>query len=441
MAMLLPLLTELDPRVSTEGSIDPLGTYAVADALAVRMIPGVRERQRHPRFLTAIAVSHVLCDDHDADVVARDGISEPWQVFEWYMVEGLVRTESEKSQLRGLPGHDKASSALKDNEPLSATRYLKTPTVFGFHGIYRALARDVELERAGRLSETGYKLATTWEAEQGLTGFLGSSTGNGSDLKRSLKEAIQEGIKRGATARSATWQGWAFFRNHLGIYSVGRGEATILCEALLNPSSGHRGELLSFLVSPPGNSLWSELSKDGAGSERAFHAALHERATQPLQELLEAIRSYERFSRLLEDAFNECLSEMSRPQRRVRLSELAGLSRVKHAAEVLSELYPEVRDRLLPFGQAIRFMQGFGDLAEQLSPDDWVERLLGHHSKIQLAKPPAGKAPWIDRFDDGSFMIRSGYVREAFGGRSEEYVHSYRTASLWSFARDLRLVN
>jgi len=90
--MLMPRLSEADPRVSAEGSIDPLGTYAIADALAVRMIPGVRERQLHPRFLTSIAVSLALTSEFDDEMVAADGVSEPWQVFGWYLVEGTVRT-------------------------------------------------------------------------------------------------------------------------------------------------------------------------------------------------------------------------------------------------------------------------------------------------------------------------------------------------------------
>lgn len=38
----MPMLTEADPKVSAEGSIDPLGMYAIADALAVRMITAFR---------------------------------------------------------------------------------------------------------------------------------------------------------------------------------------------------------------------------------------------------------------------------------------------------------------------------------------------------------------------------------------------------------------
>lgn len=135
--MLMPLLSEADPKVSAEGSIDPLGMYAIADALAVRMIPGVRERQQHPRFLTHIAVSLSIAAEFEGQI-ATDDISEPWQVFEWYVVEGLVRSTKDSKLLRGLPGTEKVAQALRDNVPLSASRYLKTPTVFGFHGIYLA---------------------------------------------------------------------------------------------------------------------------------------------------------------------------------------------------------------------------------------------------------------------------------------------------------------
>ena len=88
-----PLLTERDDAESSEGGIDPLGLYTIADALGVRLVPGVRERQSHPRFLTAMAVSLAVCGDpsFEDETVAVDGVSEPWMVLEWYLVEGIAR--------------------------------------------------------------------------------------------------------------------------------------------------------------------------------------------------------------------------------------------------------------------------------------------------------------------------------------------------------------
>jgi hypothetical protein len=99
-----------------------------------------------------------------------------------------------------------------------------------------------------------------------------------------------------------------------------------------------------------------------------------------------------------------------------------------------------VAERLAPFGESVRFQESYASLAERVSDSDWLEKLLEHHRRVQHSKPPAGKASWFDRFDDGACMIRTAYIRETGGRHDDSYVHAYRTASLWSFARDLRLV-
>ncbi|MBE7539339.1 MAG: hypothetical protein HS122_13115 [Opitutaceae bacterium] len=94
----LPLLILHDPEGAGNTSLDPLSLTPIGEQLAVDMIPGVRERQTHPRYLTAIAASHAVCQDLAPDTLASDGVSEPWQVFEWYMVEGLVRSAGTESE-------------------------------------------------------------------------------------------------------------------------------------------------------------------------------------------------------------------------------------------------------------------------------------------------------------------------------------------------------
>lgn len=140
--MLTPLLTEADPLHSSEGSIDPLGLYTIADRLAMSLVPGVRERMAHARFLTATAVSLAVCGEFDEDVIAADGISEPWQVFEWYLVEGMVRTCKDSAAIQGLPGREKVASAIRHRVPLSASRYLKTARVFPHEVTDRTRRRD-----------------------------------------------------------------------------------------------------------------------------------------------------------------------------------------------------------------------------------------------------------------------------------------------------------
>ncbi len=173
---LAPLLTEIDPVEAAEGGIDPLGTEPLADMLAIELSPGIRERQQHPRFLTAIAVSLSLCGEFGTDDISGDGVTEPWLVFEWYVVEGLVRTRGQKeADIQGLPGRLKAARAIADGVALSAKRYLKTPSIFGFHGIYRLLARTLEIEQGEQVGERGYKLLNIWAKEQELDGFLSTA--------------------------------------------------------------------------------------------------------------------------------------------------------------------------------------------------------------------------------------------------------------------------
>jgi hypothetical protein len=220
---------ERDEAPGTEGGIDPLGLAAIAGRLGTRLVPGLRERQLHPRFLTAIAVSLAVCEDFELDTVAKDDVSEPWQVFEWYLVEGLVRTSrsarnesspsgsstsnvtrDETPTARGVPGSLKARQAMDDNVPLSAKWYLRTPTVFGFHGVYRLLARTLRIENkaTGGLGEAGEELLWVGSKERGLTGFTGTADGPGKVLRRDLHNAVADGLENAGTTKGDGWPRW-----------------------------------------------------------------------------------------------------------------------------------------------------------------------------------------------------------------------------------------
>jgi hypothetical protein len=432
---LTPLLSEKDEAESIEGGIDPLGTEPLADALAVRLVPGVRERQRRPRFLTAMAVSLEVCQDFDEEMLASDGISPPWMVFEWYFVEGLIRT-SDGDGTVGIPGNLKAARAIDDGVPLSAKRYLKTATVFGFHGVYRQLARTLGIEDGGRLGETGFHLLSTWAVEQGLSGFVGTGGGPGLDARSKLRDAVSDGLKRGSTDRSNGWAGWEFFRKHLSPHGVRPKEARCVANALLNDAKGFRQDVVEFLIGEKGRRAWEK-----AYSEREFHRALRAGARQELRELLDAINSFELFSRLCQDAFQDCLREMTRQAgSKTPLVALARLRSVQSASKRVPELFGEALTRLEAVGESVRFSEMFTSLAERGSPLEWVERLLDHHRITQRRKPPNGKSPWFERFDDGGVIIRPDYRTDKAGTHDDGYVHLFRTPSLWQFANDLRLV-
>ncbi len=433
--MLAPLLSAKDLASTGEGSVDPLGLSTIAESLAGRLVPGVRERQQHPRFVTAIAVSLAVCETFDEDTVAADRRSEPWQVFEWYAVEGMVRATRESDAIKGLPGRDKAQQAIQDKVPLSALRYLKAPSTTGFHGVYRSLSEALRVDMSGRLGEFGHVVLDTWATEQKLTGFIGTADGPGLAWRNRLREAVEAGLTQGAVARTPGWSGWRFFADHLTPYDAGRKECKLIVNALLDPSEPFRRQVLEFLVSKEGQ----ETLAPAVISERRFHEALAKRSDPSLRALLEAIMTYERFSRLLSDAFDDCLLAMSKASGPTPSSTFAATPGVKTAAAQVPKVYQELIEQLSVADESVRFSEAFGAFAESASPADSTERLLEHHRKIQRAKPPDGKAPWFERFDNGACVIRPAYRLDDPPDRDDAYVHKYRTGSLWSFAQDLRM--
>src|SRR5690242_9522550 len=67
MTTSFPFLTSYDPPGTSEGTLDPLGLYQIADQLAVQLVPAVRERMLRIRFLTAMAVGVVVTEGFDDD--------------------------------------------------------------------------------------------------------------------------------------------------------------------------------------------------------------------------------------------------------------------------------------------------------------------------------------------------------------------------------------
>ena len=431
---LLPLLSDEDKVETSEGGLDPLGLVQVSEALAVRLVPGVRERMSHPRYLTAMAVAMEVCGKFSEETVAHDGISPPWLVFEWIAVEGFVRTADGRDPFK-LPGSDKAATALRERVPLSAARYLKTPNVFGFHGVYRGLARDLDIDNAGRLGETGYKLLTTWAKEQKLGGFMGSAGSDGVDICDQLYGAVIRSLRVGAVACRDGWPYWPFFREHLAPHQVGPREAVVLRDALFAGTAGFRGTVLRFLVSDRGRKIFEKTQ-----SELSFHAALRRSADPELGALLDAIASYEMFSRTCQDAFEDVLVEMTRRSgTKVTPRELGRIETVKTASKRVPEMFGELLERLEPFRETVRFGKTFEPLAEPTDAASWADRLLGHHVATQRKKQPA-KSPWFERDDGGGAIIRPLYRMEQPDRRDDTYLHAYRTKPLHSFARDLHLL-
>jgi hypothetical protein len=120
-----------------------------------------------PRFVTAMAVGACVCESWDADAVATNKITPPWLVGEWFVVEALVRAGEALTRIYGLPGFRKVQWALRNQRPVCASANLKTPGTFGFTGVFRRLAVQLEIvTRDGRLDDGGWS-AGYWSKMKG----------------------------------------------------------------------------------------------------------------------------------------------------------------------------------------------------------------------------------------------------------------------------------
>lgn len=425
---LFPRLTLPEEESADGASTDPLGLYATADLLAVRLAPGVRERQQRPRFLTIMAVSAAVCEGFAEDRIAKDGVSPAWQVFEWYVVEGLVRRiGGDEGRLSGLPGSQKVRFAVGEQGRVSARGYLKAPSVFGFHGVYRTLARELRIVHETGIDEAGARLLRLWEQEQQIA----------SGWRKLFKDAIDAGLEKGCTGRESGWRGFELIEKHLAHDRPGRKEGETLTALLQSECDGFRGDLFRFLISDEARGIWPP--GDGRDESRV-HEHLAKSASSELRRLLEAIRRFEQFSRVLTDAFEECRYEMSRAQRALTAKDFARLDAVIEGARHTEEYLQQAQESLEPLGCAARLSR-FEDLQDYSNdPSKWSEALLAIHDRVQKEKPPHGKAAWVIRYENGEYRLRPPYRIDTFEARPGTYVHQYRARPLYSFARDLQLV-
>ena len=426
-----PFLTDIDPLTSGEGALDPLGLSTIADRLADEILPGLRARMSRPRFLTAIAVSSAVCDGIE-DQISTDHATPTSIVFEWLLVEGFVRY-GDRNRTRRTPGIQKAQDAKLTGEPMCARTYLRAPTVFGFHGIYKPLARHLNIvDQDLRLADNGYALLKEWQGEQGLLGFLASSvlTGSGSADRQSLRAAVDDALKHAYSTRSPTWQGWSWLPLHLSPGGMGRREAAFLSR-LLKSDSEMSGEVFRLLQDcPPSTLPEAEIVRD-------FLVA---RASPSLRRNLLAIQRFEQLASLLEEAFDwvRYLSSTA-GARAIKPTDFSHESRVRRIASALPAAIERAESALRDAPPTLQ--QRLTELSASFdhisTPDDLFEAVLVRHSTVQKNKLPDGKRDWFERGPDGETFVRTPYrIAKPISARNS-WNRPYRIDSVRSFLADL----
>lgn len=431
----LPFLTLPDPVVSGEGALDPLGLSAISDHLAEWILPGLRARMSRPRFLTAIAVAAIVCEGLEENYAA-DAVTPAHLVFEWLVVEGFAR-EGREGEVRGTPGILKAREALRAGMKMSAKNYLKVPSVFGFHGVYKRLATNLRIvDEDYSLGDNGYALVKIWQQEQQLEGFVDTALLRQPvlNLKRLLRSAVEESISYGHVARSGGWQGWRFFANHLAPARIGEREAHRIHQLLLDPAGDQREEVFRLFDLPDNFHLRDE------ESEATIAKHLLPQASQELAHRLRAIAAFEEACAGIEDAF-DWLRYLS-TRTRTRALSRAEYASVPEVIQVASELAQRLQsvERLMgaaPQQAQDRFTELSNFFDHVRNADELFEAVLGRHSFTQKKKPPEGKREWFEHAANGGVYVRSDYKLDQAPAPRDWWPRPYRLLAVRNFCNDL----
>lgn len=437
-----PYLSEFDPSTEAEGGVDPLSLQRTYERLAERVYPFVTVRMSRPRFVTAMAAGAHVCRDI-LEEVAADEVTPAWLVFEWHVVEALVRCSDQISddQRWGIPGISKVGSAIGQNRRVSAATYLKTPKIFGFTGIYRRLAYGLQLlDDQLRLDEGGFELVRAWEEDQGMGGFLAGNDGKGAQFREGLRRAVEGAMGKGHTSQASRWPLWETITRAFRPDAAGLKEAAVIATRL------SRADLRQHPEDPQAAEMRREMithleARGQAVSrpdEPSFFQDLGARASDALRKRLEAIAAYEALCRLLDDSFRLILHmSTQRGAAPVDAGDFAAHELAKHHA---ASLEPAINRLEEAFAGSLWEDAVVGLVRRRYSAVRDAPSLfwavLEHHEKAQASKPPDGKRPWVERVPGA--VVRPAYRRPDPPAEGDHFVHDYRTDTVSGFLQDLR---
>jgi hypothetical protein len=431
MVATFPFLTSYDPPGTSEGTLDPLGLYQIADQLAVRLVPAVRERMQRIRFLTAMAVGSLVTENLHDNPLHRD--ASPYLVWEWLVVEALMRSRGDDPAIWGIPGSLVARRALDQHGYLDARSYLKTPRIFGFHGVYKRLAihlRFVDVHLGSGPNAEG--LADVWARGMGLRGLSEARP-----LIARWSAAVKRSLSEKPPHSKPNWvnENWTELAIAFAPDMCRVQEKRYLRSLLLAESDRRLGALPT---------IWQLISdsKDGALPEENLHEQLEKREPA-YAALLHAIRTYERFARALQDGFDLIRAEATKLD--AQGFDASAIGKNSSFKQSVKDLHRRFEDAHYALGDAMitstslqnLFDERFRAFAEPMDPGTCGIALCSHHETVQRSKSAEGKRPWFDRLGQNRIYIRHAYRQQKRDIQPEHYLHDYRSVPIRRFYTDI----
>lgn len=423
-------MTRYDPSGSSEGSLDPLGLYLIADQLATKLVPGVRERMLRVRFLTPMTIGALITEGLAAN--PRHPETPPFLVWEWLVVEAIIRTFMDDPDLWGLPGSLVVRRAITQYNYVDYRSYLKTPRVFGFHGVYKRLAVYLGLVDAQMqiCEPNGIELIEKWSKDKGIGNFDYTHS-----LFISWRKAVESSLAQTPVKTYTYWtqHDWRTLAECFLPNDAKSNEKDYLKSLLLSEGNGKLGAL---------RDIWKlcDDATENEVNEKELHYILMQREPK-YTGLLNAIKAYEKFCRLMTDAFDSIRYLSSHSETTgFQLAETqydktfsAAASEIHdayhQAAKYIGMVYPDMEEL---------FRIRFSRFSEPIPLSVFANMICEHHVYIQQGKSIEGKRPWFDLVGQGKIYMRLNYGRIDPPEISDRFVHEYRAKPIFRFYNDLR---
>jgi len=428
----LPQYSAFDPKGKGEGSLDPLGLGAISERLAKRLAPAVTNRMNQPHWLTAIAVGALACDGLD-DVAPLDRVTTPSVAFEWLVLEAFVRRQEGRAMPLRIPGVQKArDTVVVRGGRLSHRTYLKSASVFGFHGIYRPFA-----VRVGVLTDTlhfgaeAVSLARTWEADADLKGFVDQVPGSdGARVRKEIRNAVGNALTHGELTVGKSQQIFGYLSRALLPDFEPPMRWPVVRERLrslvFDPAMTETTcELLRLLLEcgAPLDAMRSQ------AMEAETLARVRPAASPALGELIDAVVAFENFAAPLTAMFNAVRGVSSAsPARPVHYSDVVQRTDFVAAANVLTERFERLHACVPGDREPEAFAASLRLIVETQGAEQ-LEALMARHAAVQRNK--GDKPEWFDHFPQG-WIVRREY-RDEPTREPSEWVHPVFVTPLANF--------
>jgi hypothetical protein len=431
MNAIFPFLTTYDPPGENEGSIDPLGLYQIADQLGMQLVPAVRERMQRIRFLTAMAVGALVTEGLEDDPQQRD--ASPYIVWEWLVVEALVRSLGSDRGIWGVPGTSVARRAREQHGYLDARSYLKTPRIFGFNGVYKRLAAHlglVDVHLAPGPNADG--LVDAWARDQGQGGINDARS-----IIRQWSTAVRRCLNEKPPRTKPGWNNetWSQLANAFAPMQCKTREKRFLHD-LINATDDRRLGALP--------NIWQLQSDfdDDEYREELLHDRLQEQEPG-YTPILTAIRAYETFARGLQDGFDVLKAVAAHTNCQdflvPRIAEDADFSTsVRDLNRKFESAYGALGTiNVASVSLQNQFSARFNAFSQPMDARASALALCAHHEAVQKGKSAEGKRPWFDRLGPDRIYIRQAYREQRRSIQPNLYVHDYRGRPIRRFYNDL----